>query len=126
MCELRRDKVRRIADTLPPSEVVGTDKGLLVLGWGSTFGAIRTAVVEANEEGMQVAHLHLRHLNPFPPDLGEIMARYDQVLIPELNLGQLSMLIRSEFLIDAIPMTKVQGLPFGTAEIKARLAELCA
>ena len=96
----------------------GKSKGdLLVLGWGGTHGAIRSAVESAQESGYQVAHIHLRYLNPLPENLGGLLLKYNQVLIPELNLGQLSMLMRSKFLIDAISLSKVQGKPFNKNEI---------
>jgi 2-oxoglutarate/2-oxoacid ferredoxin oxidoreductase subunit alpha len=117
MCKLRAEKIARIADSLPPLKVHGDDQGLLILGWGSTYGAIRNAVDQCRERGRKVGHLHLRHLNPLPKDLEGILRRYDRVVIPEMNLGQLSRIIRSEFVIDAVPLTKVQGLPFLTREI---------
>jgi len=117
MSELRAEKVRRIQQELGPIEVHGDDGGLLVLSWGSTFGACRAAVDEVRAEGERVGHAHLRWLNPFPSDLGPLMARYDKVLVPELNLGQLSKLIRAEFLVDAIPLNKIQGQPFLTREV---------
>jgi 2-oxoglutarate ferredoxin oxidoreductase subunit alpha len=124
MCELRAEKVRRMQQDIAPLEVHGSSSGVLVLGWGSTFGAIRTAVDGALGEGQKVAHVHLRHLNPFPADLGDILRRYDHVVVPELNLGQLAMMIRAEFLVDARPLSKIQGQPFKTSEIKAHLDSL--
>ena len=123
MCEIRAEKVRRVADRLPPTELEGADRGLLVLGWGSTWGAIRLATQECRDKGIEVAHAHLRYINPLPKDLGEILARYDKVLIPEMNLGQLRKLIRDEYLVDAIGLNKVQGLPFLTREIVAAIKE---
>ncbi|HHO54295.1 MAG TPA: 2-oxoacid:acceptor oxidoreductase subunit alpha [Deltaproteobacteria bacterium] len=123
MCELRAEKVQRIADSLPPTEISGDDSGLLVLGWGSTWGAIRTGVGACRSKGMKVGHVHLRHLNPLPKDLGEILARYDKVLIPEMNLGQLLKIIRSEYLIDAVGLNKIKGQPFLTREIAAAIEE---
>jgi 2-oxoglutarate ferredoxin oxidoreductase subunit alpha len=117
MCKLRAEKIRRIADTLLPTEVYGDPDGTLVLGWGSTFGAVRMAVEQCRERGMRVGQVHLRHLNPLPNDLGALLRRYDKVLIPEMNLGQLSRIIRAEYLVDAVPLTKIQGLPFLTREI---------
>jgi len=124
MCELRAEKVQRIQAMIPPTEVFGSDSGLLVLGWGSTYGAIRTAVRSAVEAGQPVAHAHLRHMNPFPPDLGDLMGRYDRVLIPELNLGQLNKLIREQFLLDVDTLHKIQGQPFRTTEIGAKITEI--
>lgn len=126
MCRLRAEKVLRMQQDIPPTDVHGTSDGVIVVGWGSTFGAIRTVVDAQLAEGRRVAHVHLRHLNPFPADLEGILRRYDKVLVPELNLGQLSRLIRSEFLIDAIPVSKIQGQPFKTTELKARLDALTA
>ena len=118
MCELRAEKVRRIQQELGPTEVYGDDHGLLVLSWGSTYGACRAAVESARESGVTVGHVHLRWLNPFPADLAQLLAQYDKVLVPELNLGQLSRLIRAEFLVDAIPLSKIQGQPFLAREVR--------
>ncbi|MEO0605770.1 MAG: hypothetical protein AAF211_30335 [Myxococcota bacterium] len=117
MSELRAEKVRRIADTLPPTPVAGDDSGLLVLGWGSTYGSIRMAVEECRNQGLEVGHVHLRYINPLPKDLGEIMARYDKVVVPEMNLGQLVKLIRAEYLVDAVSINQVKGMPFLTREL---------
>jgi 2-oxoglutarate ferredoxin oxidoreductase subunit alpha len=117
MCKLRAAKIRRVADTLLPTEVHGDPDGVLVLGWGSTFGAIRMAVDDCRKRGLRVGQVHLRHLNPMPNDLGAILRRYDKVLVPEMNLGQLVKVIRAEYLVDAVPLTKIQGLPFLTREI---------
>jgi 2-oxoglutarate ferredoxin oxidoreductase subunit alpha len=125
MTLLREEKVRRIAADIPEAEVFGpADADLLIVGWGSTFGAIRAGQRRAAMAGYQVAHVHLRHLNPFPPNLGEILGRYAKVLVPELNRGQLSRLIRAEFLVDAISYPKVQGLPFKRSEIVAKITEI--
>jgi 2-oxoglutarate ferredoxin oxidoreductase subunit alpha len=128
MCKLRAEKIRRIADTLAPLEVHGDQPeegkgGLLVVGWGSTFGAIRMAVALLREKGHRIGHVHLRHLNPLPKDLGELMRRYDKVVVPEMNLGQLVKIIRAEYLVDAIPLTKIQGLPFLTRELVEGLGQ---
>ncbi|MCO4744368.1 MAG: 2-oxoacid:acceptor oxidoreductase subunit alpha [Proteobacteria bacterium] len=123
MQELRQEKVRRIQADIPETEVFGDEGGVCVLGWGSTYGAIRTAVVGAREAGVKVGHVHLRWINPLPKDLGEVLKRFDKVLIPELNLGQLIKLIRAEYLIDAVPLAKVQGQPFQTNEIRDRIIE---
>src|SRR5262245_42899147 len=115
---LRQAKVARIADDIPELEVFGPDRGeLLILGWGSTYGAIRSAVERLNAQGRNVAHAHLRHLNPFPTNTEKVLRSYRQVLIPEVNLGQLSMLVRAQFLIDAIGYNRVRGKPFTIAEI---------
>jgi 2-oxoglutarate/2-oxoacid ferredoxin oxidoreductase subunit alpha len=125
MVALRAAKVAGIAATLPPVEVTGDvdSADLLVLGWGSTWGAIVTAVQRARSAGRKVAHAHLRHLNPFPTDLGEVLSRYPRVLVPEMNLGQLSRLVRAEFLVDARSVTKVEGTPFTAAELHDAIEE---
>ena len=103
MVELRQKKIDIIADFIPKAKPYGNDKGdLLVLGWGGTYGAIRSAVEKSNQEGLSVSHLHLKYLNPLPKNLGEILLKFNKVLIPEINLGQLSNIIRSNYLIDAI------------------------
>ncbi|MFT4626311.1 MAG: 2-oxoglutarate ferredoxin oxidoreductase subunit alpha [Myxococcota bacterium] len=117
MCELRAEKVRRVGNSFPPTEVHGDAGGTLVVGWGSTFGAIRAAVDACRAEGDQVAQVHLRNLNPLPPDLGDILGRYEHVLVPEMNLGQLVRMLRAEFLVDAKPVSKVQGQPFLVREL---------
>lgn len=118
MCKLRAEKVAKIADSLPATEVFGDTEGeLLVLGWGGTFGAIRAGVTSMRAEGRKIGHLHLRHINPFPNDLGDILGRYQRVLVPELNLGQLVKLIRERFLVDAKSLPKIQGKPFKEDEI---------
>ncbi len=117
MCELRAEKVRRLQRLIPPTEVHGDDEGLLVVSWGGTWGAVRAGVDAVRAEGHRVGFVHLRHLNPLPPDLGAILARYDKILVPELNLGQLVKVLRQEFLVDARSCTKIQGQPFLTREI---------
>ncbi|MBA2314913.1 MAG: 2-oxoacid:acceptor oxidoreductase subunit alpha [Chloroflexi bacterium] len=115
---LRHEKVARIANDIPALETHGPTSGdLLVLGWGSTYGAIRSAVERLQAEGRSVAHAHLRHLNPFPRNLGDVLTSYRRVLIPEVNLGQLLMLIRARYLVDAVGYDKVRGRPFRIAEI---------
>ena len=124
MIHLRADKVDRVALDIPKAQVDGDPDGLLVLGWGSTYGAITSAVRHARADGRRVGHLHLRYLNPMPADLGEVLARYERVLIPEMNLGQLALLIRAKFLLDAVQLNKVQGQPFKESEILAKIEEL--
>lgn len=122
MVSIRAEKVKRIADEIPPTEIFGAQEGdLLVLGWGGTFGTIRTVVENKLEEGHAIGHAHLRHLNPFPSDLGEVLRRFKTVLIPELNTGQLRQLIRNEFLVDAIGLNKVQGQPFQVFELESKI-----
>jgi len=125
MTHLRWEKIQRISGEIPPTPVYGDPSGrLLVLGWGGTFGALRTAVERKREEGASVSHVHLRYLNPFPPDLGEILARFDTVLVPELNLGQLRHEIRARFLVDAIGYNRVTGRPFTVSELIAKIEEV--
>jgi 2-oxoglutarate ferredoxin oxidoreductase subunit alpha len=123
MVQTRAKKVAGIADDLPPTEVLGEATGdVLVLGWGSTRGAITGAVTRHQKMGCSVSAICLRHLNPLPKDLEALMRGFRKVLIPEMNLGQLSLLIRSRFLIDAQSITKVQGRPFGSEEITEKIA----
>jgi 2-oxoglutarate ferredoxin oxidoreductase subunit alpha len=125
MIELRAEKVARIAQDLPPVEVTGDDRGdLLVVGWGGTHGAILSAVESARADGLAVSSIHLRHLNPFPSNLGEVLGAFEQVLVPELNAGQLAMLLRARFLVPAHSLSKIQGQPFKVQEIRARIDEL--
>lgn len=122
MVQLRAAKVARIAQDIPAIEVNGADTGeLLLVGWGGTYGAISTAVNEAREDGLDVSSVHLRHLNPFPSNLGDVLSRFRQVLVPELNTGQLSRVLRAEFLVPAESLSKVQGQPFKVNEIRARI-----
>jgi 2-oxoglutarate ferredoxin oxidoreductase subunit alpha len=125
MVRLRAEKVARIASAIPPVEVNGPDRGeLLVVGWGGTQGAILSAVEAARAEGLAVSCIHLRHLNPFPANLGEVLRGFRRVLVPELNLGQLSRLLRAEYLVPAEVLSKVQGQPFQVAEIRSRIGVL--
>ena len=117
---LRQAKIAGIANDIPPLDVYGpADGDLLVLGWGSTYGAIRSAVERLQARGASVAHAHLRYLNPFPANTGDVVRAYKRVLIPEVNLGQLLMLIRAKFLVDAIGYNRVRGKPFRIAELEA-------
>jgi 2-oxoglutarate ferredoxin oxidoreductase subunit alpha len=125
MVNTRAKKVENVAKVVAPQEVVGPDRGkLLVLSWGGTYGACTTAVTRCRAKGASVAHAHLRWLFPFPRNLGEILGRYEQVLIPELNMGQLRMLVRSKYLVNAIGLNKVKGKPFAVAEIVEKIKEL--
>jgi len=133
MVRTRQAKVDRIADSLPPLEVddpsgppgEGTAK-VLVIGWGSTYGPIGAGCRRVRKAGYDVAQVHLRHLNPFPKDLGEILARYDKVLVPEMNLGQLSLLLRGRYLVDAVGYNMVRGLPLKAAELADAIGALVA
>ena len=125
MVRLRAEKIEKIAAYIPAAMPdSGKEKAsLLVLGWGSTYGAIKTAVRELIAEGYDLAHIHLRHINPFPQNLGELLKAYDRVLIPEMNNGQLLQLIRAKYLVPAVGFSKIQGQPFTTSEIKAKIIE---
>jgi len=125
MVRLRAEKVRKVVEGVPPLDLSnGVESGdLLILGWGSTYGAIKTAVNELCAEGQCVGHVHLRYLFPFRKELGELISRFKRVLIPEMNSGQLRQLIRAEFLVDAKGLNKIQGMPFTAAEIKAAALE---
>ncbi len=119
MVRLRQAKIDGIAADIPPVEVDDPDGAarVLVLGWGSTFGSIGAAVRRVRNAGHSVAQAHLRHLNPFPPNLADVLRRYDRVLVPEINLGQLALLLRGRFLVDVISYNQVRGLPFKAAEL---------
>ena len=127
MQTLRRDKIAGIADDIPDLEVVGPPSGdLLILGWGSTYGAIRSAVERLQANGRSVAHAHLRYLNPFPRNTGDVVRAFRRVLIPEVNLGQLVMLIRARYLVDAVGYDRARGKPFRIAEIEAEAERMLA
>jgi 2-oxoglutarate ferredoxin oxidoreductase subunit alpha len=119
MVRLRAAKIDRIAETIPPLEVDDPDGDarVLVLGWGSTYGPIGAAAASLREAGHPIATAHLRHLNPFPANLGEVLARYDHVLVPEMNTGQLALLLRARYLADVTSHTKIQGQPFKASEL---------
>lgn len=124
MTQLRAAKVAGIAKDIPLVEVDDpSSASLLVLGWGSTWGVAQQAVRQARARGLSVAHAHLVHVNPFPTNLGEVLARYQHCLIPEMNTGQLARLVRAEFLVDAKTISKVQGLPFRASEIEEAIVE---
>ncbi|MFH1570579.1 MAG: 2-oxoglutarate ferredoxin oxidoreductase subunit alpha, partial [Gemmatimonadota bacterium] len=125
MVRQRAAKVERVADAIPDLEVDGPQTGdLLVVGWGSTYGALRTATEQVRATGAAVAHAHLRHLKPFPRNLGEVLTRYRQVLVPELNLGQLALLLQARFPVRVVPHGKVKGQPFRIREIAERIRSL--
>jgi 2-oxoglutarate/2-oxoacid ferredoxin oxidoreductase subunit alpha len=124
MVLLRQQKVDRAVADIPPVEIFGEKTGkVLVLGWGSTYGSITSAVEKMQGEGKSVSSAHLRHLNPFPGNLGDVLAGFDTVIIPEMNLGQLCTMIRAKYLIDAVPFSKVKGRPFQIREIVAKVEE---
>lgn len=126
MVKLRAEKVERVANYIPEQTVEqGKQKGkLLVLGWGSTYGSIKTAVRDALAEGVDVSQAHVKYMNPLPKNLGAVLKNFDKVLIPEMNMGQFATVIRDRFMIDAIRLNKVQGMPFTAEEIKAKIKEL--
>jgi len=127
MVRLRDEKIRRVAREIPPQTVDGDAEGpLLVLGWGSTYGAIAGAVRQARADGLKVSHAHLRYLNPLPSDLEGILGRFEQVLVPELNLGQLSTILQGRFLKRIEPLNKIQGKPFTETEILEKIRGMLA
>src|SRR6266498_133182 len=124
MVRLRQEKVDRAANDIPLVEVFGERSGkVLVLGWGSTYGSISTAVEKLQGEGKSVSSAHLRYLNPFPKNLGEVLAGFETVIVPEMNLGQLCTMIRAKYLVDAVPFSKVKGRPFQIREIVQKVEE---
>lgn len=125
MVKLRAEKIDRIANDIPAAEVDGDPEGdLIVVGWGSTFGAIRSAVTRVRDQGMKVSHLHIRHLNPFPKNTGEILYKFKHVLVPEMNLGQLSKILRAKYLVPTQSLNKVQGLPFKASELEKAIVDI--
>ena len=126
MVRLRAAKVKAIEDFIPLAKPDSGREGakLVILGWGSTYGAIKSAVKELLAERYDIAHIHLKHINPFPRNLGELLHQFDQVLVPEMNSGQLLQLVRAKYLVPAIGYSKVQGQPFTTAEMKERILQL--
>jgi 2-oxoglutarate/2-oxoacid ferredoxin oxidoreductase subunit alpha len=119
MVKIREEKVQKIANLIPEQKLdSGPEKGeLLVLGWGSTYGAIKTAVAELQQQGHSVAHAHLRYLRPFPRNLGEMLRNYQKVLVPEINNGQLIKIIRDLYLIDARGFNRTTGMPITKTEL---------
>ncbi len=125
MVNYRAEKIERIADDIPDVEISGEREGdLLIVGWGSTYGSITSDVERSRAKGKSVSQIHLRHLNPFPKNLGEILYNFNKVLVPELNMGQLSTILRSKYLVPAISYNKVQGLPFKAEELENKIDEL--
>jgi 2-oxoglutarate ferredoxin oxidoreductase subunit alpha len=126
MTELRAGKVENIAAEIPPQEVYGDEAGgaLLLVSWGGSFGAVRSAVERAREDGQDVSHVHLRWLNPMPRNLGEILSRFRTVVVCEMNMGQLQMLLRARYLVDAYGLHKVRGRPFMVSDIRAKIDEV--
>jgi 2-oxoglutarate/2-oxoacid ferredoxin oxidoreductase subunit alpha len=128
MVRLRQAKVDAIADTIPDLAVddPSGEARVLVLGWGSTYGPIGAAVEISRRTGAKVAQAHLRHLNPFPRNLGDVLRAYDTVLVPEMNLGQLSMLLRAKYLVDVVGINQVRGMPFKSTELVAAINDAIA
>ena len=127
MVLLRDEKIKRIKIDIRPLEIIGPEKNkLLVVTWGSVYGPAFSAIEELQEQGHPVSMVHLRHLNPFQKNLAGILKNFEKVLVPEMNLGQLSRMLRAEFLVDTIPFAKVQGRPFLISEIRSRILELLA
>ncbi|MCU0432318.1 MAG: 2-oxoacid:acceptor oxidoreductase subunit alpha [Bacteroidia bacterium] len=126
MVKIRAERIARIADYIPEQQLdSGPEKGkVLVLGWGSTYGSIKTALIELRSEGIDAAHAHVRYLYPFPKNLGELVKRYDYVLVPEINNGQLVKLIREQFMVDAVALNKIKGVPFTTTELSEAVKAL--
>jgi 2-oxoglutarate ferredoxin oxidoreductase subunit alpha len=124
MVRLRQEKIDRAVNDIPPVEVIGENSGkVLVLGWGSTYGSISSAVEKLQHEVKSVSAAHLRYLNPFPKNLGEVLAGFETVIIPEMNLGQLCTMVRSKYLVDAIAFSKVKSRPFQIREIVRKVEE---
>ena len=125
MTDIRAKKVLGIAESFPDQEVcLGQEGGrLAVVGWGSTFGPIHQAVRLARRNGLDVSHIHIRHIWPLPLNLGDLLRSYDRVIVPEMNMGQLKTLLRDQYLVDARPVNKVSGQPFKILEIEAAIEE---
>ena len=125
MVRTRAKKIANIANEIPPLEVEGAAEGdLIVVGWGGTYGSIKTAVERAQRKGLKVSQAHFRYLNPFPKNTAEVLKGFKKVLVPELNAGQLRLLLRAEFLVDAIGLNKIQGKPFLVSEIETKIEEM--
>lgn len=126
MVKIREEKVEKIAETIPEQGIeVGPEKGkLLVLGWGSTYGVIKSTVLQLLDEGYEVAHAHLRYIKPFPKNLGELLNKYDKVLIPEINNGQLIRLIRDKYLVPAEGFNRIKGMPIAKSELIEKVREM--
>lgn len=125
MINIRQAKINKIAETLPEATLTrGTEGDMLIIGWGSSFGSIETAIQELSEEGYKIGHIQLRYLNPLPRNMDKLLSRFKHVLIPEMNSGQLINIIRAKFLVDAQGLNKVKGLPFTVEEIKTKVKEI--
>lgn len=125
MIRLRAEKIERIANDIPLAEVEGDPSGdLLVVGWGGTYGSLKTVVERQRAKGHSVSHLHLRYLNPMPKNVGEILSKFKHILVPEINLGQLVKVLRSKYLVPATGFNKVRGLPFRSDELEREMEEI--
>ena len=123
---MRKAKIDGIANYIPEQDIDQGEAGgkLVVVGWGSTYGAIHQAVKHCRQEKLDVSHIHIRYMHPFPRNLGELLKSYDQVLVPEMNTGQLVNVLRGDFLVDAKPLNKVSGQPFKIREVEAAIKSL--
>jgi 2-oxoglutarate/2-oxoacid ferredoxin oxidoreductase subunit alpha len=127
MVRLRAEKVEAVAQDIPDVVPAGDPKGeLLIVAWGSTYGPVTAALKAQREKGRKIGHVHLRHLNPLPKNLGDVIGRYDRVLVPEMNMGQLVMLLRAKYLVDAQGLNKIQGKPFKQSEIEGKIEQILA
>ncbi|HEY4799620.1 MAG TPA: 2-oxoglutarate ferredoxin oxidoreductase subunit alpha, partial [Bacteroidia bacterium] len=126
MVKMRQAKVDKVADYLPEQTIDnGKEKGnILVLGWGSTYGSIKTAVKDCIAKGISVSHVQVKHINPLPKNLGSILKNFDKVLMPEMNNGQFSKIIRDKYLVNTIGFDKIKGVPFTANEIRNKIEEL--
>ena len=125
MVRLRAAKVSAVLQDVPDAVPAGDPEGdLLLVGWGSTYGAITAALRAQRDKGRRIGHVHLRHLNPLPRNLGDLMKRYKTVVVPEMNMGQLLWVLRAKYLVDAQGFNKIQGKPFKQSEIEAKIEEV--
>jgi 2-oxoglutarate ferredoxin oxidoreductase subunit alpha len=121
----RAEKIARLAEIIPEQEVFGVEEGeLLMVSWGGTYGAVRSAVSQARQRGRSVAHAHLRYLNPFPRNLRDVLSRYQRVIVPELNSGQLAFLLRGRYALNIQAMPKIHARPFTIAEIGQKIEQV--
>jgi 2-oxoglutarate ferredoxin oxidoreductase subunit alpha len=125
MIKTRAQKIANIANEIPELAVDGPESGdVLVIGWGGTYGALATAVQRLRRKGLKVSHAHLRYMNPMPRNTGDVLKRFKQILVPELNAGQLRVLLRDRFLVDAVGLNKIQGRPFLVSEIEQKVEQM--
>jgi 2-oxoglutarate/2-oxoacid ferredoxin oxidoreductase subunit alpha len=125
MVRIRASKVQAILQDVPNVQPVGDPEGdLLIVAWGSTYGSIMQSVTAQRQKGRKIGYLHLRYLNPLPANLGEVMKRYKNVLVPELNMGQLLWLLRAKYLVNAVGLNKIQGRPFKQSELDQKIEEM--